>query len=567
MSLLSNIFQFLARAYSFLIFNLQLFILHRAKYDTAVVRLKGKVVDAAIPKVWPFTRVTGGIQFTDITSLLKQLAIDKKIKRVIFKIGPMRMGWAQAQEIAEYIKNLSDTNKETVAYFQRGGNLQYYLASCCEKIIAPPSVHINLIGLMLETTHFKNSLGKLDIQAQMYAKGKYKSAAEMFTRDEPSPAAKEVANELIEGIYTHLVDQIATGRNVTTNKVEKWIDQGPYTAQEAKKLGLINDIFYYDDFLASLKKNKTKPVIIKANRYFRAWNNVDYHRARFENRGTLALVYANGPILDSGTERRATNVTTDKLCKDIRKIAKDKSIKAVVMRVDSPGGAVLASDLIYHSITRLKKKKPVIVSMGNVAGSGGYYIAMAADQIFAQPATITGSIGVIIGKFNLKGLYQKVGMNKHQFKRGENAAIYSDFGPLSNSEQDRIKSLLNLEYKKFVKKTADSRGMTVKQVEKLAQGRVYLGQEAIKIGLVDNMGGLTHAVKTAKEKMGIPDEIPVQVAVYPRPKAPWKELLSSGITGQANLPKPLSELMTEFQELASVSDDPQYRMPFRIKIL
>jgi len=566
MTLLGKIYQTLTRGYSFLFYNIQRGFLKKAKYDTVVVRLRGKIIDAPMPRAIPFVKKVPGIQFVDIISLLKWLAHDKKVKTVIFRIGPLGLGWAQAQEIADYMKKLTARGKKTIAFFDRGGNVQYYLAACCEKIYAPPSAHINLTGLILETVHLKGALAKLDVKAEIFAKGKYKSAAEMFLRTSPSTPAKEMTTELLDGIYNHIVDHIRKGRKTTKRKVQSWIDKGPYGAVEGKRAGLIDKALYYEEFLSETKKEKPKPVIIKAGKYFRAWSNLYGHKAGFLQKGALALIYAHGSILDSGTERKGAGVITDKLCEDIRKVYKDNQIKAVVVRVNSPGGAVLASDLIYQSLARLKKRKPVIVSMGNVAASGGYYIAMAGEKVFAQPATITGSIGVIIGKFSLKGLYQKLGMNKYQFKRGKNASIYSEFGAFTESEKARIKSLLNMEYKKFLSKTAKARGMKNKDVEKYAQGRVFLGEKALEAGLIDKLGGLFDALDLAKQKMGLAEDDPVGVLSYPKPKTIWKSLLSEGFFSRAIVPSPLFEMMDDFNDLSSIKEEPQYRMSFNIRI-
>ena len=264
--------------------------------------------------------------------------------------------------------------------------------------------------------------------------------------------------------------------------------------------------------------------------------------------------------MEGDGDRRSTTATSRVLCRDLKRIAKNKRIEAVVLRVVSPGGSSYASDLIWRSVNELRQSKPVFVSMGDVAASGGYYVGMAGGEVLVEPGTVTGSIGVISGKFNLRGLYRKLGISKHQYKQGEHAGIFSDYDAFSAGEKERIQALMEWFYKLFVDKVAQSRGMPREKAEALAEGRVYLGAQALELGLADREGGLTEAMEAAKLKMKLDPDAPVRMAIYPRPINSWRRLLPAAMG--ARLPAPLDMLASELDELAGFDASPQYRLPF-----
>lgn len=539
--------------------------LNQSRYDTVLWKLGGRVHEMPPRQTWFLRKASKGILLLDVLMMGRFLKKDPKVKRLIVHIRPIRGGWAQVQAIARVLKSIREAGIETVAFLERGGNREYFMAAQCNRIVAPPTLTINLIGVMVETVFLKDLMDKLSIYPDLESKGKYKSAVETFTRKTPTRPASQMTDSLVEGLYKQLVDGIATARSVDREVAMEWVDTGPHIAEDAKELGMIDDTGYYEDFFSALSGESPKPKKVKAQRYLKAWSKLERFRALSLKRGALALVYAEGAILDSGTEKNATNVVTDKLCRDIRKIAKDKQIKAVIVRINSPGGSAYASDLIWRSLKELREKKPVIVSMGDYAASGGYYLAMAGDEVLTEQGTLTGSIGVIVGKMSLKGLYKKLGIAKQQYKRGDQAALFSDYDRFSDSERVRIKALLEYNYTDFVQKVAECRDATVEEIEKVAQGRVFLGMEAVKNGLADQIGGLEQAFDIAKTKANmLPDES-VEVFIFPRPKTSWKQILESGI--RSSLPAALKALNEELTELTSLGQGAQYRLPYIIRML
>lgn len=540
------------------------FFLAQSRYDTVVWKLGGRIHEMPPRQTWFFRKAPKGLPLMDVLFMGRLLKKDPKVKRLIVHLRPIAAGWSQVQTIARVLQSIRDAGIETVAFLDRGGNREYYLAAQCNRIIAPPTLSINLIGVMVESVFLKELMDKLSIYPDMQSKGKYKSAVETFTRKAPTRPASQMMDSLVDGLYNQLVEGIATGRNVETEEASKWVDTGPHVAEQAIESGMIDKAMYYEDFLKMLSAESPKPKKVKSKRYLKAWSKLERFRALSAERGALALVYADGAILDSGTERNTTKSVTDKLCRDIRKIAKEKQIKAVILRVNSPGGSAYASDLIWRSLCALREKKPVIVSMGDYAASGGYYIAMAGDEVLTEPATLTGSIGVIVGKMSLKGLYKKLGIAKQQYARGDQARLFSDYSRFSDSERGRIKALLEHNYTNFVDKVAQSRDTTVEEIEKVAQGRVFLGSEAVENGLADQVGGLEQAFEIAKAKANLQPDEPIEVILYPRPKTSWRQILESGI--KSALPAPLRALNEELTELTTFDQGAQYRLPFIIRM-
>ena len=564
MGLLKIVFKSLVRAWSYLVYRIQRFILATSSYDTVVMRLRGRIVEAP-PMAYPrlLRRKARGTPLLHILGLLEQMARDEKVKRVIVRIAPCSMGWAQTQAVARALSHLGQAGKETIAFFERGGTREIYLAAHCQRVCAPPSTTVHLTGVLLETVYLKELLDKLEVQPELFAMGKYKSAAETFTRKSPSPASGEVFTELIQGLFDQLVAGLAQARNLKGPAAKRLVDGGPYTAQEAHQNGLIDDLFYWEELLKSLNKNGERPKRVKAQRYLRAWKNLQMHHARYLDNGSVALVFVQGTIVDGKGDKSAGTPSNEILCRDLRAIAKNDRIKAVVVRVASPGGSALASDLIWMSARLLKKKKPLIVSMGDVAASGGYYISMAGDEVFVEEGTLTGSIGVITGKFNFGGLYHKLGISKKRYSQGKNAGIFSDNQAFTGSEKQRIRAIMERYYRLFVEKVAQSRNLEVEHVEQIAQGRVYLGRRAVELGLADKIGGLTEALACAREKIDLASDAPLQLVIYPRPVSPLRQLLSGNL--QARLPEPLSRITEELDQFAEFQGEPQFRLPFLLR--
>ena len=477
---------------------------------------------------------------------LDTLKTDDEIAGVIFKIDNVGVGWATLQEIRNKLHEFREVEKETIGYLESGGNAEYLLAAAMERVVLMPTGSLNLTGLRAEILFYKGLLEKLDIEADLLAMGKYKSGVEPYMRDGMSDAFRESMTALLDDLYAQLLAHIAESREgITAEGVSDLINSGPFTAEEAQQEKLVDALQYYDELLDTLKtaspdedvqvvkpdyerKRKVPDMNSFAGlmQIFSMLNPPQRSRtATSENQ--IALIYANGPILpDVDSLFPSTSVIMPNELKEaFEKVRTNDTIQAVVLRVNSPGGSALASDLIWREVMLTQREKPVVVSMGDVAASGGYYIAMAAGTIVAHPSTLTGSIGVFGGKLNMKGFYNKVGLTKEIISHGQNATLYSDYGGFTPTERERVEKMMQTVYKDFVSKAAAGRNKSFGEIDEIAQGRVWTGKQAKALGLVDELGGLDTALSIAKEQAGFADDDEVNLIVLPKQKPFLEELL------------------------------------------
>ena len=495
---------------------------------------------------------------------LDTLKTDDEIAGIIFKIDNVGVGWATLQEIKNKLHEFREAQKETIGYLESGGNAEYLLAAAMERVVLIPTGSLNLTGLRAEILFYKGLLEKLDIEADMLAMGKYKSGVEPYMRDGMSDAFRESMTALLDDLYAQLLDHIAESRDgITAEGVSDLVNRGPFTAEEAQQEKLVDALQYYDELLNTLKTASpdedvqvVKPDFERKRKVpdmnsfaglmqlFSMLNPPQRSRsATAENQ--IALIYANGPILpDVDSLFPSTSVIMPNALKEaFEKARTDDTVKAVVLRVNSPGGSALASDLIWREVMLTQREKPVVVSMGDVAASGGYYIAMAAGTIVAHPSTLTGSIGVFGGKLNMKGFYNKIGLTKEIIAHGQNATLYSDYGGFTPTERTRVEKMMKTIYKDFVSKAAAGRDKSFDEIDKIAQGRVWTGKQAKALGLVDVLGGLDTALSIAKEKAGFADDDEVNLIVLPKQKPFLEELLErmvEDMDGSIQLPLELT---------------------------
>ena len=480
---------------------------------------------------------------------LDALKTDDDLAGIIFKIDGVSLGWATLQEIRNKLNEFGDTGKETIGYLESGGNAEYLLAATMDRIVLTPTGSLNLTGLRAEVIFYKGLLDKLDIEADMLAMGKYKSGVEPYMRDGMSDAFRESMTALLDDLYAQLLNHIAESRDgISTETASDLINRGPFTAEEAKQEKLVDALQYYDALVTTLKATsedeevqivkpsfERKRTVPNMNSFaglmqlFSILNPPQRARAAGENQ--IALIYASGPILpdiDSPFISMSA-ITPKELKKAFEKARTDDAVRAVVLRIDSPGGSALASDLIWREVMLTQREKPVVVSMGNVAASGGYYIAMAAGTIVAHPSTLTGSIGVFGGKLNLKGLYNKAGLTKEIIAHGQNATLYSDYGGFTPTERERVEKMMKTVYKDFVSKAAAGRSKTFDDIDEIAQGRVWTGKQAQQLGLVDELGGLDDALSIAKEQAGFAEDDKVNLIVLPKQRPLFEQLIEQMI--------------------------------------
>ena len=471
---------------------------------------------------------------------------DDEIAGIIFKIDSVSVGWATLQEIRNKFHEFREAEKETIGYLESGGNAEYLLAAAMERVVLMPTGSLNLTGLRAEVLFYKGLLDKLDIEADMLAMGKYKSGVEPYMRDGMSDAFRESMTALLDDLYAQLLAHIAENRDgITAEEVSDLVNRGPFTAEEAQQEKLVDTLQYYDELLDALKTaSPDEDVQVVKPDYERKRKVPDMNsfaglmqllsmlnppqRARTSTaENQIALIYASGPILPDIDSFFASMpvITPETLKEAFVKARTDDSVRAVVLRIDSPGGSALASDLIWREVMLTQRKKPVVVSMGDVAASGGYYIAMAAGTIVAHPSTLTGSIGVFGGKLNMKGFYNKIGLTKEIIAHGQNATLYSDYGGFTPTERERVEKMMKTVYKDFVNKAATGRSKSFDDIDEIAQGRVWTGKQAKALGLVDELGGLDTALSIAKEQAGFAADDKVNLIVLPRQKPFLEELM------------------------------------------
>ncbi len=491
---------------------------------------------------------------------LDRAGSDENLVGVILHIKQPTIGWGKLNEFRTAIARLREKGKKVVAWLDEGTTKDYLLATACDQIIIPESGAVMLVGLRMEVTFYKEMFDFLNIEADILRVGEYKAAAESYTRTEMSPEFREEMEAILDDQFNSLVQIVSESRKLEADRVKELIDQGPFTAKEALEFKLIDHVAYEDELDKLLQpEGDVRPVQI-VKRYGKTRLDTDFSGfAGFMNmmnvlmgeettqRKTktpkIAVIHATGMIMtgQSTTDLLGSEVMgSDTIIKAIEAARTDASVKAVVLRVDSPGGSALASDLMWRALERLGK--PVVASMGDVAASGGYYISMGADYIFAEPGTITGSIGVIGGKLATEGLYNKLGIKTSVLSRGANSGLFTSSGKFSDSERTAMTKLLYAIYDQFTGKAAAGRKMEQADLEKLARGRVYTGTSAQKLGLVDELGTLDAAMKKARELAGIGPDDKLEELHLPRAVSPLEQLFG-----------PINEEVTVPASLALVS--------------
>lgn len=470
---------------------------------------------------------------SDLRDLLTRLGDDASVSTVVVELSALSIGSATAQEIRHGLEQLHRKGKTTVALLNDDSQTAYAIALACNEIVMPPSNALMLMGARVDGYFFRSLLAKLGARADIIHIGEYKSYGEMYTEDDFTTPARQNMQAIVDDVYRQLVETIAHGRGLTTATVAALIDRGPLTAQEALEAKLIDRIAYGDDVIESFRRAGRK--VISADDYSDAKQSRESDISLAEILTLLsggkpapretkfpqvAVVYALGPILPGSSDAldlsASEEITAEDYLKILTEIEKDASIKGVILRVNSPGGSAFASDLLFRRLVELGKKKPLITSMGDVAASGGYYLAMAGKKIIANPLSVTGSIGVVGGKLDLAGTYAKIGINKSTVARGQFAKLFSETGGFSPQERAIVEKLMRQTYDEFVAKAAQQRSMTTETLERLAQGRVYTGAQAYEVGLVDTLGSFDVAVAEMKRLLGLQPEDKIQLVAYPK---------------------------------------------------
>jgi protease IV len=456
---------------------------------------------------------------------LREAAIDPRIVGLAVKITDPEMEFAQAQELIALIHDFAAHGKWTTAYIESAGdfgsgNLPYLVAGAAGEISMMSEGEINLMGVHLQELFARGLLDKVGVRPNFAAIGKFKSAANIFTEKDFTPGQREEDEALAGGLFDQLVATAASERHLEPAQVRTLIDQAPLSATAGLKAHLIDRIEYGDEFTDRVKDYRGHDHTIIEYSDYRQVSLLPH----FGSHDRLAVIYADGaiqqgqggfdPILSPG----GNGIGSDDMVDALNQARDDDSVRAVILRINSPGGSVVASELIRRAAELLAKKKPLVVSMSGYAASGGYWIAMPADKIFAEPATITGSIGVLGGKFNIAPLMNSIGVNSAAISHGANATMFDAFSDFTPAQQQQFHDqILGDTYQHFVNLVADRRGLTPARVDQIAQGRVWTGADAIKLKLVDGVGGLDEAVKAARELAKVPEDTKLGVLELPAP--------------------------------------------------
>ena len=488
-----------------------------------VVRLQGAMPEVSSTSL-PFPGLEGQMPLTvvELYRVLRNAAQDSRVAGVFLVPAGAQAGWGKMQELREGIAAVRAAKKPVYAWLQSPGMRDYYLAAGADKVFAGPEDLIDVKGLSLEATYFKGSLDKLGVRVEIEHAGRYKDAGDTFTRTGMSPETRESLDALLDGIYGRILSAVAEGRGKSVEEVRSIVDQGPFVAPRAQEAGLLDGLMYEREARESLAEaaGVGKDAVVTARRYLGALPRGKGKR--------VAVLVAQGDILrvsSGGFLAEEQAITPRAMGRMIRAIREDNSISGVILRVDSPGGDAVASDEILSELKALSSKKPLVISMSDVAASGGYYIAMTGDPVLAYPDTVTGSIGVIYGKVNIQGLYDKLGISTEILKRGANADIDSAVKPLTPDSRRKLREGVEFIYDGFLKRVAEGRKRPVEEIAPVAEGRVWLGADARERGLVDDLGGLTLAVDKIREKAGLGSDEAVRLVVFPERKSLFQQLM------------------------------------------
>jgi protease-4 len=506
------------------------------------ITLRGAVHESDPP--FQLFGAMGGTSLREVVAAIRKAKDDDKVAALVLRLKGPALGWTQVQALRRELLGFRKGGKLAFAHLDAAGSADFLLASACSQVSMTPSGILEVPGVSAQLIFYKGLLDKLGVRFQELRMGRYKSAAESFTRDAPSDATLEVLHSLLDEIFDEYVESLAENRSLHPVVVRALIDKALFRADEAKKAGLVDHVEYEDEFLARVQGENTKLADAKLSKgldldlsglggLMKLMNELfggGRKRASSAN-PKLAIVYGEGAIIEGGGAPSLFGgaiLAADDMVKTLREVRRDETVKAVVFRVNSPGGSALASDRIWREVKLLAREKPVVVSMGDVAGSGGYYISCGATWIVAERNTITGSIGVIGAVPSLQGLFDKVGLSVTSIARGKNAQMVSATGEISEEGREILMKYLRSVYDDFLARVSEGRKLSTEAVASIAEGRVWTGRQALQHGLVDEIGGLDAALAKARELSKAPAD--AEMLILPRPKDLFS--LLSGLGGE-----------------------------------
>lgn len=535
------------------------------------LKLQGEIVERKADNPFEDINFGGNDQMkifglNDILSNIKKAKTDPDIKGIFLNPGVFNAGISTLKEIKEALEDFKESGKFVIAYAGNYSQAGYYLATSAHKVYLNPQGMLDLRGLSANYMFFKKALDKLGIETNIFKVGKYKSAIEPFINDKMSDPSKEQSTALINSLWKSMKSDLASDRGIDENVITNFVDKGlMFSNQELTVTsGLIDDLKYVDQIITELndscgKDADAKPNFISFKKYSKSNVKSD---GKF-SRNKIAMIYAVGGIDDGSND----GINSAKLSETIRKARNDSSIKAIVLRINSPGGSAFGSEQIWREIELAKEGKPIIVSMGDVAASGGYYIACSAHSIVARPTTITGSIGIFGMIPNFKGLTDKIGLSFDGVKTNEYADLLSVVRPMSVSEKNMLQMWVERGYKTFTTRCADGRNTTPEAINEVAQGRVWSGSDAKEVGLIDKFGGINTAIELAAEMAGIEE---YRIVELPKEKEFFEKLMedlsakvqTTALKMQLGEHYELYNTLNKYRGLSGL----QARMPFEVEI-
>jgi protease-4 len=476
----------------------------------------------------PLARLLGepSMSFLDLLLLIRDAGEDPRVAGLVVRIRPLAIGWAKAQEIRAALVKFRASGKPLHAYLElelSGGSMEYFVASAADRVHVPPGAAAPVTGLLAQYVFLGGVWEKLDIDMQVLKIREYKTAGDMLSEKTMTTHHREMADALLDSLYLQLVDAVAADRKLEPAAVRAAIDAGPATPTELQAAGLVDDAQFLDDLRATL-------IAVDGE-----WLNADDYAAARRPlpdapaaRQRVAVIYGVGTVTTGESEATpgggAGSMGADTLVDAFREAAADDQVAAIVFRIDSPGGSALAADLIWQAARAAREKKPVVASMSDVAASGGYYVAAPAPPGVARAGTITGSIGVVLAKPNVRGLLAKLGINSVELQRGEMASMLSLNESFTPPQLARMQATMDYVYDLFLERVASGRALEKAQVNEVGRGRVWTGAQAQERGLVDELGGFLTAINAAKKAAGIPVDERVGLAFYPQQKTLFERL-------------------------------------------
>ncbi len=490
-------------------------------------------------------------------------AVDGRIKGIVLRVGFMMTGYAKIEELQQLISEFQLSGKKVLAHLDYGLTRDYFLAAACDSIYMSPGGNLFLTGLLAEISFYKGVLNKIGVEADFEHIGKYKNAPDVYTRQSMSEPQREVINAIFDVRYESLIKSIAKNRGLTIDHVYNLIENiSGFGPDEAYEQGLVDGIKYASQVSEMLNTEDRQLSKISATEY----SFIDPGTVGIEGDERIAVIYCVGTMTggeDGSDPYFGTTMGANRVIRDINRAAESKSIRAIILRINSPGGSSLAADKIWHALDEAAKKKPIVASISDVGASGGYYIAIPADTIIAQKLSVVGSIGVFAGKFSLKKLYEKIDLKTEVIKRGENAGLFSLSSKFSTSERKIIKNMIADFYRDFVTKVATARKKSYDDIDKIARGRVWVGEDLLQRDLIDLIGGLDEAIVAAKNLADIDPSVAIRLIYYPRSRSLLNQYLGSFVRLKNSIENPVLQLENYIREY---NMRPLALMPFMLDL-